>query len=187
MHACTQAVAIVGGVGSGKSTVMAGILGEVPVFPANSAVDVEDSKDDGCDHNDPELSNESGRVFDLMETASRAFRVVRGGGIRRGMSINAADDVRVDRDNNDPFRYDWGGVRPGDERLQRQRRRQRRQGRGGGGQDRGSHGSGSEASAATKHTGGVRVCYAAQSPWVMSGTVRENILFGLPLDHDRYR
>ncbi|CAN0052390.1 unnamed protein product, partial [Hapterophycus canaliculatus] len=67
-------VAIVGGVGSGKSTVMAGILGEVPVFMADSGV--------------------------------------------------------------------------------------------------GAH---------------MRVCYAAQTPWVMSGTVRENILFGLPLHHERYR
>lgn len=33
----------------------------------------------------------------------------------------------------------------------------------------------------------VRVCYAAQAPWVLSGTVRENILFGLPMDHESYR
>lgn len=34
---------------------------------------------------------------------------------------------------------------------------------------------------------GLRVCYAAQNPWVMSGTVRENILFGLPMKEDCYR
>lgn len=32
-----------------------------------------------------------------------------------------------------------------------------------------------------------RVCYAAQNPWVMSGTVRDNVLFGLPFDEELYR
>lgn len=32
-----------------------------------------------------------------------------------------------------------------------------------------------------------RVVYAPQNPWVFTGTVRENILFGLPYDHDRYQ
>lgn len=31
-----------------------------------------------------------------------------------------------------------------------------------------------------------RVSYASQTPWVFSGTVRENILFGSKLDKDRY-
>jgi ATP-binding cassette subfamily C (CFTR/MRP) protein 4 len=31
-----------------------------------------------------------------------------------------------------------------------------------------------------------RVSYASQIPWVFSGTVRENILFGSQLDKDRY-
>ena len=31
-----------------------------------------------------------------------------------------------------------------------------------------------------------RVSYASQTPWVFSGTVRENILFGAPLDMERY-
>lgn len=30
------------------------------------------------------------------------------------------------------------------------------------------------------------VAYAAQSPWILNATVRENILFGKPLDEDRY-
>ena len=32
-----------------------------------------------------------------------------------------------------------------------------------------------------------RVAYAPQSPWVFTGTVRENILFGLPYNHERYQ
>lgn len=32
-----------------------------------------------------------------------------------------------------------------------------------------------------------RVCYAAQTPWVMSGTVRDNVLFGLPMNEKAYR
>ncbi|XP_060665712.1 probable multidrug resistance-associated protein lethal(2)03659 [Drosophila nasuta] len=32
-----------------------------------------------------------------------------------------------------------------------------------------------------------RISYAAQEPWLFSATVRENILFGLPLDKQRYR
>ncbi|XP_034472333.1 probable multidrug resistance-associated protein lethal(2)03659 [Drosophila innubila] len=32
-----------------------------------------------------------------------------------------------------------------------------------------------------------RCSYAAQEPWLFSATVRENILFGLPLDKQRYR
>lgn len=31
-----------------------------------------------------------------------------------------------------------------------------------------------------------RVSYASQTPWVFSGTVKENILFGAPLDVERY-
>ncbi|KAL3943726.1 MAG: hypothetical protein SGBAC_002196 [Bacillariaceae sp.] len=30
------------------------------------------------------------------------------------------------------------------------------------------------------------VAYAAQSPWILNATVRENILFGKPMDEDRY-
>jgi ATP-binding cassette subfamily C (CFTR/MRP) protein 1 len=30
------------------------------------------------------------------------------------------------------------------------------------------------------------VAYAAQAPWILNATLRENILFGLPLDEDRY-
>jgi ATP-binding cassette subfamily C (CFTR/MRP) protein 1 len=30
------------------------------------------------------------------------------------------------------------------------------------------------------------VAYAAQSPWILNATIRENILFGKPLDEDRY-
>lgn len=36
-------------------------------------------------------------------------------------------------------------------------------------------------------TESTRVCYAAQSPWIMSGTMRDNVLFGLPMDQERYR
>lgn len=32
-----------------------------------------------------------------------------------------------------------------------------------------------------------KVSYAAQEPWLFSGSVRQNILFGLPMDHVRYR
>ena len=32
-----------------------------------------------------------------------------------------------------------------------------------------------------------RVVYAPQSPWVFTGTVRENILFGLPYNHERFQ
>lgn len=31
-----------------------------------------------------------------------------------------------------------------------------------------------------------RISYASQTPWVFSGTVKENILFGSELDDDRY-
>ncbi len=31
-----------------------------------------------------------------------------------------------------------------------------------------------------------RVSYASQTPWVFSGTLQENILFGAPLDKERY-
>ncbi len=30
------------------------------------------------------------------------------------------------------------------------------------------------------------VSYAAQEPWIFSGTVRENITFGLPYDRERF-
>uniref|UniRef100_A0A7S1VDZ8 Uncharacterized protein n=1 Tax=Grammatophora oceanica TaxID=210454 RepID=A0A7S1VDZ8_9STRA len=33
---------------------------------------------------------------------------------------------------------------------------------------------------------GRRVAYAAQSPWILNKTVRDNILFGLPYDEERY-
>ena len=33
---------------------------------------------------------------------------------------------------------------------------------------------------------GGRVSYASQEPWMFSGTVRENILYGLPYQKDWY-
>ncbi|XP_062074492.1 ABC transporter C family member 10-like [Humulus lupulus] len=40
-------------------------------------------------------------------------------------------------------------------------------------------------------SGIVRVCgklaYVSQSAWIQSGTIKENILFGSPMDHDRYQ
>ncbi|XP_059437206.1 ABC transporter C family member 4 [Corylus avellana] len=42
-----------------------------------------------------------------------------------------------------------------------------------------------------KITGKVRVCgttaYVAQTSWIQNGTIQENILFGLPMDTERYR
>lgn len=42
-----------------------------------------------------------------------------------------------------------------------------------------------------KMTGKVRVCgttaYVAQTSWIQNGTIQENILFGLPMDRERYR
>ncbi|CAM9097657.1 unnamed protein product, partial [Laminaria digitata] len=96
-----EAVAVVGEVGSGKSTLVAGVLGEVPVFPTHNY------------------------------TGSNAEAV-------------------------------------------------RRRGRARGGRDE-------QGAGAVKPTRADVVCYAAQTPWVMSGTVRENILFGLPMEEERYR
>ncbi|KAJ3241106.1 hypothetical protein HDU81_001892 [Chytriomyces hyalinus] len=33
----------------------------------------------------------------------------------------------------------------------------------------------------------LRIAYAAQMPWILSGTIRENILFGMPLDEDKMK
>lgn len=97
-----KAVAVVGEVGSGKSTLVAGILGELPAFA---------------------------RPLDNMVTC------------RRG----------------------WGGFRTGGGKTHRLAR---------------------TVAGVRRET---RVCYAAQSPWLMTGTVRDNVLFGLPMDEARYR
>ncbi len=31
-----------------------------------------------------------------------------------------------------------------------------------------------------------RLSYASQDPWVFSGTVRENVLFGFPYEREKY-
>ena len=31
-----------------------------------------------------------------------------------------------------------------------------------------------------------KIAYASQLPWIFSGTVRQNILFGQPFDDDKY-
>ncbi|TPX74314.1 hypothetical protein CcCBS67573_g04418 [Chytriomyces confervae] len=33
----------------------------------------------------------------------------------------------------------------------------------------------------------LRIAYAAQMPWILSGTIRENILFGMPLNEDKMK
>ena len=32
-----------------------------------------------------------------------------------------------------------------------------------------------------------KVAYASQEPWIFSGTLRENVLFGLPYKHEWYQ
>jgi len=32
-----------------------------------------------------------------------------------------------------------------------------------------------------------RVSYASQEPWLFAGTVQQNILFGSPMDKERYK
>lgn len=130
-----QAVAIVGEVGSGKSTVMAGILGEVPVFR-------------------PECSSD----FDYD------FNHGSGGGGGGGEGSSQGSDAGA---AGAPME----GVVAG----------------GGGTSGGGWRGREDPARAATGRAAAVRVCYAAQAPWILSGTVRENVLFGLPMDQDRYR
>lgn len=98
-----QSVVIVGEVGSGKSTVIAGILGELPVYSPSPK------------HLDGDM----------------------GMGMVVGLELRGEGTVET----------------PG-----------ARKGKGGG-----------------------LLCYAAQNPWVMSGTVRENVLFGLPMKEDCYR
>lgn len=102
-----QAVAVVGAVGSGKSTLVAGIVGEAHVFPTRN----------------------------------------------------------YDSRNEEALRW---------------------QAREKGGREQGRNGreQGKRTLAPTRAD---TVCYAAQTPWVMSGTVRENVLFGLPMDEERYR
>lgn len=142
-----------GEVGSGKSTLMAGILGEVPVFR-------------------PTSGNGGSGGGDAEEAYSQSRRP--------GMSISGSINVGG---------YDGGG--DGDEGSSR--------GWAAGASEAPREGvvanadvSGGE-SRAQEDPGGsatntaVRVCYAAQAPWIMSGTVRENVLFGLPMDQERYR
>ena len=32
-----------------------------------------------------------------------------------------------------------------------------------------------------------RISYASQVPWIFSGTLKENILFNMPFNHDHYQ
>ena len=126
-----------GEVGSGKSTLMAGILGEVPVsFPAAAPAD-DDNDGNGNGNGNGNGINSSGSV----PLGARGEEASLAGSVNR-----AAGHVQDDT----------SAAVVGPRGAERERER-------------------------------VRVCYAAQAPWVMSGTVRENILFGLPMDLKRYR
>ncbi|CAN0511798.1 unnamed protein product [Ectocarpus sp. 12 AP-2014] len=175
-----EAVAIAGGVGSGKSTLLAGILGELPVFQTVNA--------DSTNTNHTTSSRSSNFGRDESEAALR------------GLGTNAVGFWSgVDRDDNsgsiearrdrEPARGVWDSSR-----VKRPRRRPSRTRRNssGGQAARGVVVRGAEGRRPGDPGGGgrtttTRVCYAAQNPWVMSGSVRENVLFGLPMDRERYR
>ncbi|CAN0319574.1 unnamed protein product, partial [Ectocarpus sp. 8 AP-2014] len=175
-----EAVAIAGGVGSGKSTLLAGILGELPVFQTANA----DSKNTNHTSSSRSSSN-FGR--DESEAALRGLGTNAVGiwsGIDRDDN-NSSIEARRDRES---ARGVWGSSRG-----KRCRRPSRARRNSSGGQAtrgvvvRGAEGRGPGDPGGGGCTTTTRVCYAAQNPWVMSGSVRENVLFGLPMDRERYR
>lgn len=206
-----------GGVGSGKSTLMAGILGEVPVFSAvgtsGSDRNVRFGYDDEAFLGDRGGSNDSFRFFDRAATTTNNC-----GDIDASASRGSEGEVKLGVDDDGRGGDDGGG---GDrEGMLRGPRGEAAVGGGAGegldvGDSEALRGRGARATArrGERHRGrrgrsrrsrqewgrrgaavipipadtNTRTCYAAQAPWVMSGTVRENILFGLPMDAGRYR
>ena len=154
-----QAVAIVGEVGSGKSTLLSGILGEIPVFlpPGSSR-----ARSHGVD--------------------SLAAGSVTAGGSTGGPAAGVASKPTESSNATDAHR-----ARPTAATFQNVLRDRSGQ----------SHGvfdddvkAGSNGGDETRMAGNVRAetaCYSAQTPWVMSGTVRDNVLFGLPMAEELYR
>ncbi|CAM9529906.1 unnamed protein product [Ectocarpus sp. 4 AP-2014] len=174
-----EVVAIAGGVGSGKSTLLAGILGELPVFQTVNA--------DSNNTNHTSSSRSSNFDRDESEAALRGLGTNAVGfwsGIDRDDN-NSSIEARRDRES---ARGVWDSSR-----IKRPRRPSRTRRDSSGGQAargvvvRGVEGRGPGDPGGRGRTTTTRVCYAAQNPWVMSGSVRENVLFGLPMDRERYR
>lgn len=232
-----QAVAIVGGVGSGKSTLMAGILGEAPVsFPAadsrgnGGGVGFGDGSEALVRGGRGEEARCLAGSINSAEGRGDDFRGAGGGGIlkpgyRLGLGgdkgARCGGDDEEEEEGGEEGGALWepaegageGGLRAvkhtlggsitarvparGEQSLSQHRHRHQRRGLrrpDGMGGNKAKRRGGDDDIVGPPQTGaivspreGVRVCYAAQAPWVMSGTVRENVLFGLPMDQERYR
>lgn len=196
-----------GGVGSGKSILMAGILGEVPVFRgANRSSGtgiVRFGGNEEAFRGDLRGNNATFRYAGDATTTTNSAHQARfrgsvgevkldvndnghrgsGGGDREEMVRGRGEvevvgvDAGLDVDNSDAVR---------DRGARRTTRRGERH-RGQSGRKRNRQRRGDTTVTPILADRNTRICYAAQAPWVMSGTVRENILFGLPMDAGRYR